>query len=120
MLLDCISASNISDYDQWLKIGIFLYCISNSEKYLELLENVSSKSKKFYDDVTRCRLEWKYFDKRGYDGDRYPNLFYYVKERYPNKFLQIFPHLNNKLLGTNYEEIVYNGNDSNIIKINTK
>jgi hypothetical protein len=120
LLLECISSSNVSNYDEWLRIGIFLYCINPGMKYLELWERASSRSKKFYDDVTKCKSEWQYFEKKGYEGNRYPNLFYYVKERHPKKFNQIYNHLNNRLLGTKFEDILCNGNHYEITKINTK
>lgn len=119
LLLECIKLKYISNYKYWHDLGIYLFCISSSDIYLELWNELSKKSKKYSEDIERCNKEWAYFNKRNYSGNGLIYLYNFVKRTNLKKLNLIEYHLNFKTR-SKYENILENGNYYNVIKFNSK
>ena len=74
--LDKLNIERLDDYDNWVKIGMILFNISNgSLEYLNLFDEISKKSNKYIEG--ECLKKWSSFKKNDLS---IATLVYWVKE----------------------------------------
>jgi len=74
--LDKLNIERLDDYDNWIKIGMILFNISNgSLEYLNLFDEISKKSNKYIEG--ECLKKWSSFKKNDLS---IATLVYWVKE----------------------------------------
>ncbi len=80
-LLDCIKVETLSNYTDWLKIGMTLYSLDMS---LELWDEYSQKAPNYTSNC--CHSKWKYFNKKSFTLG---TLIYYAKSDHPELYNKI-------------------------------
>lgn len=66
--LKLLSSDRCDNYDDWLKIGINLYCISSDDLYLQIWDTWSKQNDKY--EVNKCDKKWKTFSEYPNDPDK--------------------------------------------------